>query len=428
MIGLVLAKKSDIKPITDVIPKPFIPIKGKALVEFVIEKLKKSYEINKIVLITEKEYKEWTYSLKRRHYILEVKYGNNIEIINNILKEDNLIVFPSDSFIDVEIDDFINYVKDKDRFYALALNMKNGEIKSDYIRVKVSGEGLSIPDESSKVVLTDILYIPKGFQINIDNLNSLIKDLLRRKELFSYVKDGTFIKVNSLEDLDKLSKIVRVENKNKLLEAYEYSKEKYYIKLRRNRIPYIEHPIALIGFLRIFTEDEDVLIEALLHDVVEEGIGKYEEIKEKFGERVAKVSEVLNEGYKETKIEERLIRFFDTLHNFLMAFSDGSYKINVYIKKRLVKHLVEEFKDEIEYFKRYIEKRNPVKELYIDPKIYEEIKDEIKVYEDDYKINMGYPKNPNDVFIGREPLTENSYYYDKRFKNCTIYFLLERLI
>jgi len=428
MIGLILTKKSDIKPITDIIPKPFIPIKGKPLVEFAIEKLKKSYEIDKIILITEKEYEEWTYNLKRRHYILEVKYDNEIEIINNVLKEDNLIVFPADNFIDVGICDFINYVKDNNKFYALALNIKNEEIKSDYIRVKVGEGDLSILDKSSRIVLTDILYIPKGFQVNTDNLSSLITDLLKRKELFSYVKDGNFIKVNSLEDLNKLSKIVRIENKNKLLEAYEYSKEKYYIKLRRNRIPYIEHPIALIGLLRIFTEDEDVLIEALLHDVVEEGIGKYGEIKEKFGEKVAKVSEVLNEGYEETKIEEKLIRFFDTLHNFLMAFSDGSYKINVYTKKRLVKHLVEEFKDEIEYFKKYIEKRNPVKELYIDPRIYEEIKDEIKVYEDDYKIIISYPKNPNDVFIGREPLTENSYYYDKRFKNCTTHFLLERLI
>jgi len=35
-----------------------------------------------------------------------------------------------------------------------------------------------------------------------------------------------------------------------------------------------------------------------------------------------------------------------------------------------------------------IQKVNPVKELYINLKIYEEIKDEIKIYENDYKINI----------------------------------------
>ena len=54
-------------------------------------------------------------------------------------------------------------------------------------------------------------------------------------------------------------------------------------------IPYIIHPIECSMIVASITEDEDVIIAALLHDVIEDTEYGYEEIKERFGSRVAEL-------------------------------------------------------------------------------------------------------------------------------------------
>ncbi|OON85891.1 hypothetical protein BXO88_09655 [Oribacterium sp. C9] len=52
-------------------------------------------------------------------------------------------------------------------------------------------------------------------------------------------------------------------------------------------IPYIIHPIECSMIVASITQDEDVVIAALLHDVIEDTEFGYEDIKERFGQRVA---------------------------------------------------------------------------------------------------------------------------------------------
>ncbi|MCR5151376.1 MAG: HD domain-containing protein [Clostridiales bacterium] len=52
-------------------------------------------------------------------------------------------------------------------------------------------------------------------------------------------------------------------------------------------LPYIIHPIEVSSIAATMTNDEDILIAALLHDVIEDAGVTGEELAEKFGERVA---------------------------------------------------------------------------------------------------------------------------------------------
>lgn len=65
--------------------------------------------------------------------------------------------------------------------------------------------------------------------------------------------------------------------------------------------PYITHPMEVAAIASTMTSDEQVLAAATLHDVVEDTEVTMEEIREKFGERVA----FLVAGDTENKLTER---------------------------------------------------------------------------------------------------------------------------
>ncbi|MFN8163619.1 MAG: HD domain-containing protein [Solirubrobacterales bacterium] len=75
-------------------------------------------------------------------------------------------------------------------------------------------------------------------------------------------------------------------------------------------IAYIHHPVAVAELLAERGYGEDVLSAALLHDVVEDSEITVEELRERFGERVAELVDALSddetiEPYHERKDEHR---------------------------------------------------------------------------------------------------------------------------
>ena len=54
-----------------------------------------------------------------------------------------------------------------------------------------------------------------------------------------------------------------------------------------SNIPYMTHPAETAVIVAMMTEDEEVITAALLHDVIEDAGITEEEIKDKFGARVA---------------------------------------------------------------------------------------------------------------------------------------------
>ena len=83
------------------------------------------------------------------------------------------------------------------------------------------------------------------------------------------------VKNNSQYDSDKIEK------------AYTLAYEAHKNQRRRSGEPYIMHPVAVAKILYELGMDNECIIGALLHDVVEDTTYDLDFIREKFGEEVA---------------------------------------------------------------------------------------------------------------------------------------------
>jgi len=89
---------------------------------------------------------------------------------------------------------------------------------------------------------------------------------------------------------------------SKIEQAIQYAMEKHSGQLRKGKQkPYILHPLEAGAIVARYTEDDDVICAAFLHDVMEDAGVTAQELTEQFGERVAElvasVSENMKEGY-----------------------------------------------------------------------------------------------------------------------------------
>ena len=58
--------------------------------------------------------------------------------------------------------------------------------------------------------------------------------------------------------------------------------------------PYFEHPKHVVGLLKKWKQDEEVIAAGYLHDVVEDCNISLKEIEKKFGKRVAKLVDAMS--------------------------------------------------------------------------------------------------------------------------------------
>ena len=96
--------------------------------------------------------------------------------------------------------------------------------------------------------------------------------------------------------------------------------------------PYVSHPIVVLFIISHFTNDEDVLVASILHDVVEDTDITLNDIEEKFGKKVRDIVDVLTEDksivdkkerkekqldrFKNANQDVLLIKTADIIHNF----------------------------------------------------------------------------------------------------------------
>src|SRR3712207_215210 len=93
--------------------------------------------------------------------------------------------------------------------------------------------------------------------------------------------------------------------------ALQYAREKHAPHRRwmqGNRpVPYLSHPLAVSALVIEAGGDEDQAIAGLLHDVVEDAGGqpRLDEIREQFGERVARIVEACSDWVEDATPDPR---------------------------------------------------------------------------------------------------------------------------
>lgn len=92
----------------------------------------------------------------------------------------------------------------------------------------------------------------------------------------------------------------KMSDKDLLSEAVKFAARAHKGQRRKGTsLPYIVHPMEAAAICATFTDDQEVLAAAMLHDVVEDAGVAVDELKEKFGSRVA----VIVAGESENKRE-----------------------------------------------------------------------------------------------------------------------------
>ncbi len=126
------------------------------------------------------------------------------------------------------------------------------------------------------------------------------------------------MKINYLDDL-----IYKVKEKdisidlNVLKKAYQFAEIAHYGQKRKTGEDYISHVVEVAKLLCEWKLDQDTIVAGILHDVVEDGGIKIEEISREFGRDVAflvdgmtKVSNVRLKGSREQEFVENLRKMF----------------------------------------------------------------------------------------------------------------------
>ncbi|MBR2213723.1 MAG: bifunctional (p)ppGpp synthetase/guanosine-3',5'-bis(diphosphate) 3'-pyrophosphohydrolase [Eubacterium sp.] len=86
----------------------------------------------------------------------------------------------------------------------------------------------------------------------------------------------------------------------RLDDAIEFATKKHTEQTRkRENTPYILHPLEAAAVAAELTKDEDILIAAVLHDTVEDTDTSIDEVREKFGNRVAELVDSETENKRE---------------------------------------------------------------------------------------------------------------------------------
>lgn len=109
-------------------------------------------------------------------------------------------------------------------------------------------------------------------------------------------------------------------------EAMQFAAYAHRKQMRKGAdIPYIVHPIECSMIVSSITDDEDVIIAALLHDVIEDTEFDYDDIKQKFGTRVADLvlSETEDKREGQSKEETWYIRKKETIEHLKAADHDA---------------------------------------------------------------------------------------------------------
>lgn len=104
-------------------------------------------------------------------------------------------------------------------------------------------------------------------------------------------------------------------------------------KRKMGGMPYIVHPFSIAWLLSEQTKDEDVIVSALLHDVIEDTDDYgYEDIKLDFGEKVAKivleVTEDKNLPWKERKAGYAKVLESSSQESLMVATADKIHNLS----------------------------------------------------------------------------------------------------
>ncbi len=206
------------------------------------------------------------------------------------------------------------------------------------------------------------------------------------------------------QDFDELLRLMDKSpvkyNKRKIKKAYEFANIAHGDQRRVSGVPFILHPTSVACILAEMGMDTDSIVSALLHDTVEDTETTLDDVEANFGEDVAKLVDGLTKISK-IKYTDREEQQAENVRKMLIAMSNDIRVIIVKLADRLHNMRTIECINEqkrrdkaLECMEVYApiahrlgmkaikEELEDLSMRYLDPVAYEEIENELALYED----------------------------------------------
>ena len=243
-------------------------------------------------------------------------------------------------------------------------------------------------------------------------------------------------------------------NKNQnITDAINFSQDYHKNQFRKSGEPYIIHPLSVASIVSAYGGDEQMVIAALLHDVVEDTSCKIEEIDTRFGKEVAdlvsgltKIIEIRDEKLLPSTSDEKLrgsalsfrkmllasisdvrvlvIKLCDRLHNMLtlkalnrdkqMRISEETIVVYVPIAHRLGISTIKNALEDLSFF-------------YLFSNEYQKIDEHISQYQQRFQLELNGFISKVKTLMLKNGFIDGDFEIEKRIKhNYSIYLKMQR--
>ena len=208
-------KGERLRPLTNKTPKPMIKIKGKAILDYIIEYIF-NYGIKKIIVATGYQSKKIENHINKKYakYDIQISDSGSVDIIERIknvshlIKEDFILIY-GDTLSNVNIDEIIKFHNS----HPGKVTMTVWPFKTQYGLVKVDSNGI-ISSFKEKPKLDDWINIGYFYIENeilslmnkFSKFEIFLEELIIRGQLNGYKHTGTHITVNTIKELEEAEK------------------------------------------------------------------------------------------------------------------------------------------------------------------------------------------------------------------------------
>jgi len=232
-------------PLTKEYPKPLLKVNGQPIIDYIIFKLIKIKEIERIWVITNAKFFAQFLKWKK-----EKKFDKPINLINDLTKiysqrrgaladidfaikkkniKDDLIIVGGDNLFEENLAGFISYIKEKKENFIIGLHrLKDKSQAKHYGVARINRENQLIsfeekpPKPKSRLVGICLYYFPKDkiFLLEEYLKNSKLKDapgnfinwLYSREKIYGYVLKGFWYDVGQPRTLKEAEKTLKRRN------------------------------------------------------------------------------------------------------------------------------------------------------------------------------------------------------------------------
>ena len=158
---------------------------------------------------------------------------------------------------------------------------------------------------------------------------------------------------------EAIAQSTQIKSTERIRRAYEYARAAHGDQLRKDGSPYITHPLAAAVIVAEMGLDEESVIAALLHDVIEDTEVTHEDVAKQFGESVAAIVEGVTKLTKmryTSKEEEQM----ENLRKMLLAMARDIRVVLIKMADRLHNMRTMEYQSS----QKQLEKSRETMEIY----------------------------------------------------------------